>query len=274
VGYPEDELSPHDGDVAELYEFIGPLLAHRYTSGDTEVVHLGNRYVPVADLSNSGPGASSSADAAAMLVNLPVNTTVVMAHGLGVPPRSLQLRLYRRQARSGEYRVWWQGDVIAITPKGSRAELRSVSQLGERLSTNIPSVSVQKQCNHFLGDPRCGVNLETFASNTHVSNASGLTVTVASVASGNAYWYRGGKIVRLSDNEERDIIDQVGATPVFRLNAPFGVLANGDSVRIYPGCDHYIQTCQGKYGNKENFGGHPAVPKSNPFVTILNVIAP
>jgi hypothetical protein len=38
----------------------------------------------------------------------------------------------------------------------------------------------------------------------------------------------------------------------------------GDAVVLYPGCDQTVATCQTKYNNFLNFGGHPFIPIANP----------
>jgi hypothetical protein len=271
VAFADDERSQRAGDIVELYEFTGPLLTHRYTSSTKDEIHNGHVFTPLADLSNSGPGSTSSADTPAMEVTMPVTATVVVANGLGIPPRSLRFRLYRRQARSQEVETLWDGQVLSITPIGRRAKLRSVSQLGERLATNIPSVTIQKQCNHFLGDARCRVDLESMASTVLVSGISGNVITLNSAPAGIAQWYVAGKMKRLADGEEREILAQVGASAVMTISSQFPTLGNGDEVRIYPGCNHYITTCQAKFNNKDNFGGHPSIPESNPWYTPINL---
>ena len=42
----------------------------------------------------------------------------------------------------------------------------------------------------------------------------------------------------------------------------------GDHVVLYPGCDQTVTTCQSKFGNFLNFGGHPFLPIANPSVIV------
>ena len=42
-------------------------------------------------------------------------------------------------------------------------------------------------------------------------------------------------------------------------------LTPGETVSLYPGCDHTLQTCHGRFNNAENFGGFPWIPRRNPF---------
>lgn len=270
MAFADDEISPHDGDTVELYEFIGPQIAYRYTSCERQIVLNGNVYTPVAGLVRTAIGANSTGDTAALAVSLPVTTQVIRDYGLDdVPPRSLLLRVYRRQERSAEYVEIWIGSVNSIQPMGRMAEVRSISQLGERLDMVLPSVSVQRLCNHFLFDRRCRVDRLTYDFETVVTNVSGATVTLASIGIAPDQWFRAGEIVRNVDGERRAIVDQAGA--VLTLAHPFRTLLNGNGVTLYAGCDHTLATCSDKFNNAVNFGGHPTVPSSNPFLTPIRL---
>jgi hypothetical protein len=42
-------------------------------------------------------------------------------------------------------------------------------------------------------------------------------------------------------------------------------LAAGTTVTLFPGCDHTLATCSGKFSNTANYGGFPFMPTKNPF---------
>jgi uncharacterized phage protein (TIGR02218 family) len=46
---------------------------------------------------------------------------------------------------------------------------------------------------------------------------------------------------------------------------PFTIL-NGDQVKLYPGCDKTVVTCDGKFNNKLNYGGEPFIPAAETAV--------
>lgn len=271
MAYADDEVSPNAGEPVELYEFAGPQLFYRYTSGDQPVTLNGNIFAPLAALTRSALGANSTSDTAALVVTMPTTAQVVRDYGLDdVPPRSLLLRVYRRQARSLDFVEIWVGSVVAIKPSGRMAEVRSVSQLGERLSTAVPAVSVQRMCNHVLYSRFCRVDRLTYDFETVVTNVSGGTVTLASIGIAPDDWFRAGEIVRNVDGERRTIVKQTGA--VLTLASPFRTLANGNGVTLYAGCDHTLETCADKFNNAINFGGHPTVPGSNPFLVPIRLV--
>ena len=74
---------------------------------------------------------------------------------------------------------------------------------------------------------------------------------------------KAGTITRDTDGEQRTISQQVG--PVLTLTAPFRTIAAADAVTMYVGCRKEVGYCQSRFDNVVNFGGHPGMPKSNPF---------
>lgn len=271
MAYIDDEASAADGDVVELFEFEGPQISYRYTSSAAAFVYLGNSYAPAPGLTRSALGDGTPADAKALVVKLRCSEAVVIDYGFGTPPRSLRLRAHRVQRNSGAAYTIWDGAVVAISPKGGMADLRSVSQLGLRLSTQVPSITVQKQCQHFLYDDRCRVNRATYLIPSTVVSVSGKSVVLSTVGLAPDGWLQNGEIIRIADGERETIVRQVGA--VIELLGPFRLLAPSDVVQLYPGCDHLIYSdCGDKFDNIKNFGGHANVPNSNPFVTAIRLL--
>lgn len=277
MAHEDDEASVADGDVTELYDFTGPTASYRYTSGSSAVTYGGNSFAPSPGLVRAPVGTSSTRDAPSISLTIRVAESVIQTFGGGAPPRSLRLRIYRTQANSGETRTIWDGVVVGITCKGEMAEVRSTSLVGLRLATQLPSLAVQKRCQHFLYDERCRVDRAAYEHNTTVSSLSGATVAVASVGGAlDDYYAVGGEIERVVDGERRAVYEQTGN--VLTLSSPFPVLAPGDAVRMWPGCDHMLDIrdfgtsqvvsghCLTRFNNVTNYGGHPTVPGANPFL--------
>ena len=267
--YADDENSAHDGEPRELYEFIGPNTTYRYTSGTIAVTYLTNTYALVEGLRRSSVGSGSTDDPVALEVSIACSAQVVEDYGFTTPPRSLRLKVYRQQVNSAEFQTIWDGVVVAISAKGRMARIRSASQMGDRLSNTVPSVSIQRTCNHFLYDSHCTINAATYDLAVTVSVIDGAELTVNTIGGASDSWYRAGKIVRDSDGESRTIVAQVGT--LLTLHSAFGVLAVGNAMTLYAGCDHTVQTCNEKFNNTVNFGGHPMIPQSNPFLVGLRL---
>jgi hypothetical protein len=68
--------------------------------------------------------------------------------------------------------------------------------------------------------------------------------------------------------ERRSILHSVAITGGVRLtlDRPLLKSAVSASIDLYPGYDGTIDTCESKFSNRINFGGHPYVPDTNPAV--------
>jgi uncharacterized phage protein (TIGR02218 family) len=270
VTYAADVASVRAADKIELYRFTGPQISYLYSSG-TRSVTTGIdgsplTFTPLAGLRRSARGASSSNDKAALTVTMSGACDLATDYAYATPPRSLRLRVYEYQRASAAAQLVWDGDVVACSATGTEIEVRSESQLSSRLATPVPAVAFQGLCNHFLGDDRCAIDMTASGRHheTTVSSYTGNTVTVASIGAFADDWFRAGEIVRDTDGERRLIVGQIGA--VLTLASPFRALAATNAVTLYAGCAHLINVCSDKYNNVANFGGHPSMPLSNPFV--------
>jgi uncharacterized phage protein (TIGR02218 family) len=270
VAYADDVRSRRSGAPRHLFLFTGALRSYRYTSNDQPIVFDGNLYSPLADLKAGNIGSQSTNDTSALEVTMPVSAQLALDYGFDNPPQLLRLTLYEQQERSLDYAAIWRGDVVGIEPVGRRAKLRSVSKCAERLGTIVPSVAIGKTCNHFLYDARCRVERATFDFTALITAVGATSITINSIGIAPDQWFRAGEIVRDVDGERRTIIDQIGA--VLKLASPFPNLASGDAVTLYAGCDHTFVTCEDKFNNGVNFGGHPAMPLSNPFKTPFRLL--
>lgn len=278
MAYIDDESGTATGDVVELYKLTAPTTSYRYTSARTSQTYLAEVYDPAEGLGRSSIGSGASEERAAINVTISAAAAVVATYAAGAPPASLRLQVFRHQAVSGETRTIWDGAVVGISTKGTIATMRSVSQVGLRMSTRLPSLTIANQCQHVLYDGRCRVDRAAYAQATTVVSLSGSTVTVASVgAHGDGWFGFGGEIERTSNGERRFIYTQVGA--VLTLSSPFTALSPSDAVTLWPGCDHRFRVtstggpsvvaeghCLSKFANTANYGGHPTVPSGNPFV--------
>src|SRR5690606_2112731 len=93
----------------------------------------------------------------------------------------------------------------------------------------------------------------------------------------NGDWAKGGRLRVISGDaatelvairSQTDLNPGSSAVAVLTLAHVIPGLKVGDTVEILAGCDHTIDGthgCDAKFGNKDNFGGSPAMPSDNPF---------
>jgi hypothetical protein len=100
-------------------------------------------------------------------------------------------------------------------------------------------------------------------------------VDLTGVTAGDTYradWAKFGEFVHVASGErmtirlQTDLNPGVSTVADLSLQMPIVGLQIGDSVEVYAGCDWLVQTCNGKFGNKNNFGGFPELPTKNPFI--------
>lgn len=280
MAYADDESGIATGDVVELYEFTGVDSIYRYTSARIDQVYASNTYEARPGLSRSELSPSTSEETARLSVTIDAAAPLVADYGRGNPKRSLRLKVYRRQAVSGETRQWWDGEVTGMVSKssGNVATIESQGLAGSRLGVRVPGLTILGRCQHALYDVRCGVDRATFEHTTTVVSVSGNTLTVASVGGHPDGWFsNSGEIRRDADGELRNVVRQIGA--VLTLSSSFPAIAAGDAVTMWAGCDHRYSVwregpvssasghCYTKFANTVNYGGHPTVPSRNPFLS-------
>lgn len=268
MAYADDVTSIDDADRIDLYRFDGPQVTYAHTSGTRAITVATIDYAPLAGLRRGPIGASSSSDKKTLTVTMSGACDLAVAYAYTTPPRSLRLRIYEYQRNSAAAVLVWDGEVTAVSARGLEIEVRSSSQLSEKLATPVPGVVCQRRCPHILGDQHCRVDMEASANKhtTTVSSVSadGFTVTLASIGAFSDDDFRAGKIVRDLDGEARTITGQTGA--ILTLASPFRVLAGTNAVTLYVGCTKLVSYCYSRFDNVINFGGHPNMPNSNPFV--------
>lgn len=267
MAYQDDETSKHDGRPIELYEFIGNQTTHRLTSHGEDVTFGGDVYSSVA-LRRNEIHASQIGDRS-LEIEIPRVLQIVTDYAFGVPDFDLTLTLHRTHDLSSSV-VYWKGKVTGIRVEADRATIVIAPLAADALETPVPRVRVQQICNHRLYDSRCTVDENNFVESTSIASiASDTEFDVSSMGSQPNQWAKGGTVERTSTGEKRLIIDQTGTT--IRIMYPFHELGVSDLVKVFAGCDRSLSDCANKFSNQDNFGGHPYVPKTNPFRSVFGI---
>ena len=113
---------------------------------------------------------------------------------------------------------------------------------------------------------QCTVNRESLRIDGTVDSVSGNVITVPAADVPASGYLSGGYIeweVESGIVERRFISNHVDAAVT--VSSTVGDLPGGTQVKLYPGCDHTIATCDSKFSNSANYGGMPFIPLKNPF---------
>lgn len=265
--YSDKELSIHEGQPVECYEFAGTFQTYRYTSADVSLTLGGNVYTPLALERSSIRAGTHDEDNIQVQVRCPITATVVKDYGFQITPPALWLTIYRAHRGTDfavDFAKYWQGPVTNISIEGDLAIFTIPSAFASALAGSLPSIFYQTPCNHVLFDSGCKVSRASNSVDATVVDISGSVVQISTNGGFPDGFFLGGEIADTSSNNRRMIIAH--AADQLTVNYPFGKLAVGTPVQVTAGCDHAFNgDCKSKYDNQINFGGHPFIPSVNPF---------
>ncbi len=262
--YAAIESSAQSGRPVELYEFLDGATPYRYTSADGDIVYGGNTYTAVP-ISRGAVEATSETARLALEITCARSVGVLALFALLPPDDIVAVTVRRLHAGDGEAITLWMGRVLNVTLNNVSAEIHC-----ESVYTSLKRVGLrrlyQKGCPHVVYGPGCGLDRNAFKSTKTVSTVSGTSITLAAMGAFVDGYFAGGYLEWESSGgyfERRAIRSQVGG--VVTIGFPLPGLAAAASVNLYPGCDHSLATCTGKFANRLNYGGMPYFPSKNPF---------
>lgn len=265
------EQSIEGGSPLELFEFSYGADTWCYTSGDEEYTDTlaSLTYLPIpinrGSLQFSGDLSKGSLD-----ITLPYDIAFLELFRTSMPSGvvSLTVKRVHRTDMTHETIVMWKGRIINLEWQPTEVVLScepirsSVQRYGLRRLFQV-------SCPHVLYGPSCGLARVTYQLSGTVSAQSGTSITVSGVSAFPADYFSGGYIEYtngiLNTTERRMITAHPGTTNVVTLISPAMNVDIGDTVKLYPGCDHSIVTCDSKFDNALNYGGFPYTPSKNPF---------
>ena len=254
----------------ELYEFTAPATTYRLTSAAQDYLHQGDLFTRT--VITRGPIVlSTKLEDAGVAIRMPVASALVQAYGFMIPPQGLDVAIIRVFPDTGNFLQVWSGKVASISASGEEATLLSTSPLTAAMKTVIPTKHFQRACNHTLYDDFCTVDRTDFDYTRTIDSisANGLIITVtASVPEVDDY-FKGGEVVHSTSGERRLVISSTSTT--ITIWTPFTTAAATDEIVAYAGCDHTRATCDSKFSNEPNYGGHPFIPTVNIFKRLRGI---
>lgn len=260
MSYATLETSTQDGAPVELYTFAQGTQFWRFTTAPDTVTYAAVGYTP-SSISRDRIKQTADVLKDSLKLEFPRGDSFA-SQFLGFAPDIVTtVTVMRGHAGDSEFIPYWKGRVIAAVASGNKIELACESVFS---SIRRPGLRARYEltCRHALYSARCGVNLEASQTTGVTSVVSGVTLTVPEAA-GFADGYFTGGMVKAPDESTRFIVAHAGE--VLTVQRPIAGLSAGETVRLYPGCDHLMTTCNSKFGNIDNFGGFPWIPIRNPY---------
>jgi uncharacterized phage protein (TIGR02218 family) len=174
----------------------------------------------------------------------------------------------------GDETLLFSGLVERVEPKGQALTVTCSTRL-DRLSTSLPRFRIQRACNYVLYGPCCKVSRAAFSVEAAVAgiDARGLSLLLSAPGLDDlpSGWFAFGDAKSHDANGLREFRAIVGSTTgaggsdqhSIQLSAPFSRKPEiGDTINIAAGCDLSHVTCEGKFANFANFGGHPFIDEN------------
>jgi uncharacterized phage protein (TIGR02218 family) len=259
------EKSKHSSQPEELYEFTINQTYWRHTSADHTVTHDLREFKPIP-IRRGKVEQNNDINKASLTVKTTRDNPFVVAFLAGDLGRQASLTVYRRQVGETDYMVLWKGRVISIVFDGAEAKI-SCESLFTSLKRQGLRAKYQALCRHALYSAKCRASSALFQVSSIVTGINGSVITVSAAETYGDGWFVGG-FVKYGDYIYRSINGHVGAN--IDLDRAIQGLTTGDTLRLYPGCDHTSTCCRDKFDNLVNFGGFEFIPNVSPFSSLGN----
>lgn len=266
------ESSVEDVLARELYAVTLNQQTWYITSGTDDFVFNGQVYTaePTSRSNLITPTAKNGAGETLELQIRVDHPVVRRWFQLGVPPKTTSVLATRYQELNGSSEQIWKGEITTIKTSNQIAVISVNGYFGTPMKKRLPTITVARMCPHVLYDSRCRVSPTSFELVTTVEAVDGqlVRVDVADSAKKDDYYLWGG-MLHFDTGEWMTIGKQTalgtGTKVNFTIQLPIVGLKVGDLIKLRAGCAHDIVTCHNKFANRDNFGGFPSLPKTNPF---------
>ncbi len=275
------EGSVQDSEPREYFSISinGGVTIYRHTSGSRDLTIGGQVFTAIAmqrgELTVTMPG-----EEAEMTLALPIDHPYVRRYTQeSTPPQQTTVTVYR--LNGGVSEQIFVGDITSMNVDRGVARFRVPSRAGDWMLRVIPVSTVSRTCPHILFSTPCGVSRTgagplglAFKRTTTILAVDGRDIKVDLDDSNRigTEWAVDGEVYHSLTGERETVRVQTDISPGsstltwLTLHSVIVGLKVGDSVDIFAGCSHDIQTCNDKFGNRHAHGGFPQLPDVNPFI--------
>jgi hypothetical protein len=258
------EESARSGRPIDLFTFTSDVETLRYAMGQHSVTFDGEDY-EAWEVDMSPTQQTGRFETQPISLQVRTNNELVRRFAASAPaiPYWLSVQRYHRDDGDEEAYTIWHGQVAGVKVNRGRAEIAlepAVAVFGRLALRRL----YQQGCNHVLYDSLCGVDIEAFRHPATIATISSLTITSGNFAEKPDDWFKAG-FIETRNGARRMVVTHAGSSITVLTPFADGDLSPGDEVDILAGCVHDFATCISKFGNEDNFGGFPFVPKVNVF---------
>lgn len=257
------ETSVYGAFPIELYTIARDAVVYRYTSADEDKVVNGFVYqsVPIKR------GSTSQTDDA-VRSNLSITATKNLAflntYRSSPPTTITTVTVQRYHEGDGALAVIWFGRLTNVR-FSERDAVITCEPVLTSLKRPVLRRRYQVTCPFVLYGNQCRAIRSDFGVATMTSFVNGGQIQAQAFGLFPDGYFEGGYIEwdNGGDVQRRFILSHFGQ--ILTLNLPFAGITGNVPVTAYPGCDHELLTCYGKFNNHLNYGGQPFNPRKNPM---------
>lgn len=267
--YKTYEESVAEGSPVLLFVFKYSGKTWRYTTEDNDRLYNTETFVATAISINEFPSVTDT-EKATVEISVPTDCPAAELFKVGPPSEVVSVTVFSNHLSDSaqEFVVVWKGRVSNVDWDLNSAVITSDSVFNALNRAGL-GPRFTRQCNTYVYSSRCKLAKSDWKQVGVVTSVSGTELIVPDVIGKEDNYFAGGYVEWENANngniEMRFIRSSYSATGKILLNSFALNMVAGQSVTLYPGCDHQLATCRSKFKNVVNYRGVPYIPSKNPF---------
>ena len=154
------------------------------------------------------------------------------------------------------------GTVKLIEPEFDRNTIQvSVASDLDDLNVQMPRNLYQPSCSNTLFDSACGLLRENFVVTTSIESNSTQSRILCSTNQPQGWFTQGVVEFMQGANKGLKRTVRMHESGALLLTLPLLEMPKvGEVIKIYPGCDKRLETCDNRFNNRSRFRGAPFIP--------------
>lgn len=149
-----------------------------------------------------------------------------------------------------------------IEPEFDRNTIQaSVASDLDELNVQMPRNLYQPSCSNTLFDHACGLNRENYALETVIAAGSTVSRILCDIHQPQGWFTQG--VIEFLEGGNKGLKRTIRLHELDVLLLTLPLLENpevGQRIKVYPGCDKRLETCQNRFNNFSRFRGAPFIP--------------
>lgn len=261
------EFALDGGMPVRLYRFERGVARWLYCSADRDLQIGSETYKTVhGGLADAGIVQSGDPQSDQLTITGPADLEVAELFRVQRPSDEVSLTILDTHYLDTEVVVSWVGSIRNVNwPALDRCTITCLSM---EASMDAPGLADTycRTCSAVLGDMHCGVDLNAYRVTTAIEAMNGTVLQSPTFARYADGYFNAGFVEWDNGTGEFDRrhIESHTGHQIALLGGTAGISPT-ELLRVYPGCDFVMETCEAKFGNSLNFRGIKHLQGKSPF---------